>query len=514
MSIASAVGHIYSKSSYVRRLLDDHKVDINTVRTVHDLPRLPFTTKADLRAAYPTDMFCVPIEQVARIHASSGTTGRQVVTAYTRRDLDDWADMTVRCYQMAGLRPTDRVQVCAGYGLWTAGMGFQAGAERLGAMVIPAGAASLDLHLQMMVDYQTTVFCSTATFGLALAKEAARRGLRDRLALRIGIFGAERWSEEWRKEIEGLLRIEAFDIYGLTELYGPCAGIECTRHQGIHYWDDYFLIEIIDPDVGHVLSDGNEGEIVLTTLCREAAPLLRYRTGDISTKVSAPCPCGNSFPRLARLAGRSDDIVKVRGQRVETGEVESVLRAHDGIAEAIVVAREFGPGDRRLVAYYVPHSGGSTTTSLLRAHIRARLPSFMLPSAFIALERMPLTSTGKVDRAALPNPSRVNDGSFNRSALKTALETQLCEMWADVLDVAVVAIDDSFLDLGGDSLMATRVLARVADLTGIQLNIEDIIDVPSVRGLARTIRERAPKSVGQRKRIRRAVSHRRSPSEK
>ena len=299
--------------------------DPAAIRTVEDLRRLPLTTKEELRAAYPLGWTCVPLDQVVRIHASTGTTGRRVIATYTRRDLEDWAAMFQRCYEFAGVRPGDRVQVTPGYGLWTAGAGFQAGVERLGAMAVPTGPGNLDLQFEFMIDFETTVICATSSFGLLMAEEAERRGLRDRLRLRVGIFGSERWGDSMRQRITALLGIDCYDIYGLTELYGPGTGIDCARHTGIHYWDDYYVVEIVDPESGRPRPEGEEGEVVLTTLRKEAMPLVRYRTRDLSRIVPGDCPCGSRHPRLARLTGRSDDMFKVRGVQVYPAQIDTVL---------------------------------------------------------------------------------------------------------------------------------------------------------------------------------------------
>ncbi len=301
------------------------------IRTVDDLQRLPLTTKEELREAYPFGWTCVPLDDVVRVHASTGTTGRRIVASYTQHDLDDWAAMFKRCYELAGVTPQDRIQVTPGYGLWTAGIGFQLGAEKLGAMVVPTGPGNLDLQFEFLLDFQSTVFCATSSFGLLMAEEAQRRGIRDRLALRIGIFGSERWGEAMRERMRDLLGLECFDIYGLTELYGPGTGIDCSRHGGIHYWDDYYVVEIVDPETGRVLPEGEEGEIVLTTLRKEAMPLVRYRTRDISRLVPGDCACGAPYPRLARLTGRTDDMVKVRGVQVYPAQVDTVLAQIDGL---------------------------------------------------------------------------------------------------------------------------------------------------------------------------------------
>jgi phenylacetate-CoA ligase len=320
-SINWTVTHAAQGSPFFRERIPDPAA----IRTVEDLRRLPLTTKEELRAAYPFGWTCVPLEQVVRIHASTGTTGKRVIASYTRRDLEDWAAMFKRCYEFAGVGPADRVQVTPGYGLWTAGVGFQAGVELLGAMAVPTGPGNLDLQFEFMIDFETTVICATSSFGLLMAEEAKRRGVRDRLRLRVGIFGSERWGDGMRQRITELLGIDCYDIYGLTELYGPGTGIDCARHTGIHYWDDYYVVEIVDPETGRALPDGEEGEVVLTTLRKQAMPLVRYRTRDLSRIVPGDCPCGSRHPRLARLTGRSDDMFKVRGVQVYPAQIDAVL---------------------------------------------------------------------------------------------------------------------------------------------------------------------------------------------
>lgn len=348
--LAWTVQHAYEGSEFFRVKLDAAGVDPRSVRRVEDLAGLPLTTKQELRDAYPFGWTCTPISEVVRIHASSGTTGRRTVATYTAQDVADWADMFARCYEYAGVTHNDRVQVTPGYGLWTAGIGFQAGAERLRAMTVPTGPGNLELQFEMLLDLQSTVLCATSSFGLLIAEEAHRRALVDRLALRVGIFGSERWGEAMRRRIEELLGIETFDIYGLTELYGPGTGIDCTQHEGIHYWDDYYVVEVIDPETGVVLPPGGEGELVLTTLRKQAQPLLRYRTHDISRLIPEPCRCGSPYPRIARIKGRSDDMFKVRGVPVYPAQIDTVLSQIGGLGSEyqVVLSREAGR-DRFLV---------------------------------------------------------------------------------------------------------------------------------------------------------------------
>lgn len=294
--------------------------------------KLPFSSKADLRNAYPLGIQAVPDEEVVRIHSSSGTTGKPVIIPYTAKDVDDWAIMFARCYEMAGITNKDRIQITPGYGLWTAGIGFQAGCEKLGAMAIPMGPGNTDKQIQMMIDLKSTVLTATSSYALLLAEEINRRGLKDQICLKKGVFGSERWSDKMRDYIHRELGVELYDIYGLTEIYGPGIGINCPYETGMHYWDDYVYIEIIDPVTGEPVEDGEEGEIVITTLVKEGAPLIRFRTHDMSRILPDECPCGSRFPRLDIIRGRSDDMFKVHGVNMFPSQVEEILGKVDGVS--------------------------------------------------------------------------------------------------------------------------------------------------------------------------------------
>ncbi len=307
------------------------ELGITDVTSQEAFEELPFSSKDDLRNAYPLGIQAVPDEEVVRIHSSSGTTGKPVIIPYTAKDVDDWATMFARCYETAGVTKTDRVHITPGYGLWTAGIGFQAGAEKLGAMVIPMGPGNTDKQLQMMIDLESTVLTATSSYALLLAEEIDKRGLKDKIHLKKGVFGSERWSEKKRKYIKEKLGIELYDIYGLTEIYGPGIGISCDAQNGMHYWDDYVYIEIIDPKTGKTLPDGEEGEIVITTLVKEGAPLIRFRTHDISRIIPGECPCGRKHPRLDIIKGRSDDMFKVHGVNMFPSQVEELLALVDGV---------------------------------------------------------------------------------------------------------------------------------------------------------------------------------------
>ena len=292
--------------------------------------KLPFTYKEELREGYPLGLQAVPDREVVRIHSSSGTTGKPVIIPYTKKDVYDWSVMFARCYAFAGVTREDRVQITPGYGLWTAGIGFQAGVEQLGAMAIPMGPGNTEKQLQMMLDLKSTVLCSTSSYALLLAEEIQKRDLRDRIHLRMGIVGSERWGEKMRDRIENELGVESFDIYGLTEIYGPGIGIDCRFHQGIHYWSDHLYFEIIEPETGRNLPDGELGELVITTLSKEGAPLVRYRTRDLTRIIPGTCPCGSVYPRIDRILGRSDDMIKIKGVNIYPGQIEEVLKQTKG----------------------------------------------------------------------------------------------------------------------------------------------------------------------------------------
>ena len=301
-------------------------IDIDAIKTPEDFAKLPFTDKSDLRATYPLGPIAVPTSEVVRIHSSSGTTGTPVVIPYTQKDVDDWATQFARCYEYAGVTKEDRVQITPGYGLWTAGIGFQAGCEKLGAMAVPMGPGNTEKQIQMMIDFETTVLCSTSSYALLLGEEIEKRGLRDKIKLKKGIIGSERWSDKMRQRIEDLLGIELYDIYGLTEIYGPGIGISCQESDAMHVWSDFLYLEVIDPKTGELVPDGEPGEIVLTTLQKEGAPLIRFRTHDLSRIVPGECPCGhNEHPRIGHIMGRSDDMMKIHGVNVFPKQIEEVL---------------------------------------------------------------------------------------------------------------------------------------------------------------------------------------------
>ncbi|MDR2360353.1 MAG: phenylacetate--CoA ligase [Oscillospiraceae bacterium] len=318
------------KSEYYGKVLAD--VNPEDIRTEADFQKLPFSDKNDLRAAYPLGLAAVPNEDIARIHSSSGTTGTAVIIPYTQKDIDDWAIMFARCYEMAGVTRSDRVHITPGYGLWTAGIGFQLGAERLGAMTIPMGPGNTDKQIKMMVDLGSTVLTATSSYALLLAEEIDRRGIKDQIKLRKGLIGSERWGDKMRARIASELGVELYDIYGLTECYGPGIGISCSAENGMHMWTDYLYYEIVDPKTLKPVAEGESGELVVTTLQKEGAPLVRYRTHDLTREIPGECKCGSAFPRISTIIGRSDDMVKVKGTIIFPALVDGVLTAVDGVS--------------------------------------------------------------------------------------------------------------------------------------------------------------------------------------
>ena len=311
-----------SNNFYGKRLKE---AGITGVSSAEDFLSLPFSQKQDLRDAYPLGLAAVPEENVMRIRSSSGTTGTPVIVPYTAKDVDDWAEQFKRCYEFAGVTNRDRIQITPGYGLWTAGIGFRAWVERLGATAIPMGPGNTEKQLQFMVDLQSTVICAISSYALLLAEQVEKRGLRDKIALKHGVIGSERWGAKIRQRIMDGLGIDCYDIYGLTEVYGPGIGISCKHNCGMHIWDDYVYVEIVNPATGAPVPDGEWGEICLTTLVKEGAPLIRFRTHDLTRIIPGECPCGSRYPRIDTIQGRSDDMFKTHGVNVFPRQIEEVL---------------------------------------------------------------------------------------------------------------------------------------------------------------------------------------------
>jgi phenylacetate-CoA ligase len=342
--LRAAVAYAYERVPFYQARFDAAGVRPADVRGLDDLPNLPFTTKADLRDNYPFGLFAVPQDQVVRIHASSGTRGKLTVVGYTRRDLDVWGEVVARCLCLAGARPGDVIHNAYGYGLFTGGLGLHAGGEAIGATVVPMGGGNTPRQVMLIRDFGARVLCCTPSYALTIAEEFERQGVDTaELPLEVGIFGAEPWSDALRAEIERRLNIKATDIYGLSEIIGPGVANECVEAQhGLHVAEDHFYPEIIDPATGETLPPGEYGELVITSLTKEAFPNVRYRTGDITCLIDEPCVCGRTSRRIARLRGRADDMLIVRGLNVYPSEVEAVLLARDEVAPfyQLVLERE------------------------------------------------------------------------------------------------------------------------------------------------------------------------------
>jgi phenylacetate-CoA ligase len=324
---------VFATVPYYRESFRKAGVTPDSVKSLDDLRRLPFTLKQDMRDNYPYGLFAVPLDQIVRIHASSGTTGKPTVVGYTRRDIDTWSELMARSFVAAGAHRGDVIHNAYGYGLFTGGLGAHYGAEKLGASVIPMSGGNTKRQIMIMQDFGSTVLTCTPSYSLYLAEAAAEEGIDfKKLKLRVGIFGAEPWSESIRCEIEEKLGIKAIDIYGLSEILGPGVAIECIEAQsGLHIWEDHFIPEIINPDTGEVLPLGERGELVLTTITKEGIPMIRYRTRDITRLIPEACICGRTHVRLERMSGRSDDMLIIRGVNVFPSQIESVLVGIDGV---------------------------------------------------------------------------------------------------------------------------------------------------------------------------------------
>lgn len=323
--LCAQVKKSYERVECFRKRMDEAGLKPEDIHGVEDLHLLPFSYKKDLRDYYPFGLFAEPMENVVRTHASSGTTGKRIVVGYTKNDLDMWADCVARVMSACGVTKDDIVQVSFGYGLFTGGLGAHGGAERIGATVIPMSSGNTKLQIQTMIDFGATVLCCTPSYAMYLGEEIEAMGVKDQLKLRVGIFGAEPWSENMRRKIEESLNIKAYDIYGLSEVMGPGVSGECECQSGMHIWEDNFIAEIIDPDTGEVLPEGATGELVFTSLTKEAFPVIRYRTRDICSLNYEPCACGRTHIRMNKPSGRSDDMLIIRGVNVFPSQIEEVL---------------------------------------------------------------------------------------------------------------------------------------------------------------------------------------------
>ena len=324
--LSQTVRKVYNNVPYYRERMEKAGVTPDDIHSVEDLKKLPFTMKQDLRDTYPYGLFAVPMEDVVRVHASSGTTGKQIVVGYTQHDLDVWSECCARALTAAGATNKDFMHVSYGYGLFTGGLGLHGGAEKVGMTVIPVSTGNTNRQINIIKDFGSTYICCTPSYALYLAETMEEMGItKDDIKLKAGLFGAEPWTEEMRHEIEEKLGLKALDIYGLTEIIGPGVAFECSEQSGMHINEDHFIAETIDPDTGEVLPEGTQGEIVFTCISKEAFPLLRYRTRDIGILKREKCSCGRTLIKMMKPAGRSDDMLIIRGVNVFPSQVESVL---------------------------------------------------------------------------------------------------------------------------------------------------------------------------------------------
>lgn len=332
--LREVVARVYDRVSFYRETFDRHGVKPSDIQKLEDLSKLPFTSKTDLRENYPYRMLAVPLKDVVRLHASSGTTGKPTVVAYTRKDMDTWTELVARMVTQAGVNDEDVAQVTFNYGLFTGAFGLHYGLERVGATVVPASAGNTERQIMLMKDFGTTVVVGTPSYVLHMGEVAVKMGLnpREHLKVRLGLFGGEAWSEQMRQEIERVWGMTATDNYGLSEIIGPGTSGECSERCGMHISEDHFIVEIIDPETGEPLPPGREGEVVITTLTKEALPMIRYRTRDISMLCEEPCACGRTTMRMRKVTGRTDDMLIIRGVNVFPSQIESVIMNIEGVS--------------------------------------------------------------------------------------------------------------------------------------------------------------------------------------
>ncbi len=328
--LVKAVNRVYHNVEYYRKKMQAKGLEPGDIRGIEDLHKLPFTTYEDLNATYPFGLAAVPKSELVRLQASSGTTGKPKIAVYTRRDIDIWSECAARCMTMAGITRDDIIQVGYGYGLFTGGLGAHYGAEHIGALVVPMSTGNTQKLVTMMVDCEVTAIACTPSYLLHVAETLRDQGLLDKIKLKVALCGAEPWTDNMRSQMEELLNIKAFDIYGLTEICGPGVATDCEYHKGLHIWEDHFLPEIIDPVTGEQIDSSEYGELVITTLTKEGMPLLRYRTKDLTSIDKTPCECGRTMARIQRFKGRSDDMLIIRGVNVFPSQVEAALLTIDG----------------------------------------------------------------------------------------------------------------------------------------------------------------------------------------
>ena len=400
------VKHAFDNSQFYRERLVKEGITPNSIRTLDDLRLLPLLTAEDLAEGYPFPLRTAPFADLVRIHASSGTTGKRKILCYTQKDLDDWQDMFARCYELAGLGREDRVQISVGYGLWTAGVGFQQACEKFGAMAIPVGPGNLEIQTNFLIDLQATVFCCTASMGLLLAEDILRRGLKDKLNLQKIILGAERSSSAMLSAMRECIGVEEiYDITGLTEVYGPGTGISCRSSSSIHYWADYYILEVLNPETLEPVVPGEVGEMVYTTLCKEGAPLIRYRSRDLTRLIDEECVCGCWLPRHDRILGRSDDVVIFRGVNIYPGQVDEVLNRVQGIGSEYQVFFDHGEDgrDTMLVRVERTKNGNALPDDLVMKQIAGGIKHTLLTSCSVEV----------VDYGTMPRSERKTKRIFD-----------------------------------------------------------------------------------------------------
>jgi phenylacetate-CoA ligase len=385
-----SLAHAYERVPHYRRKFDEACVTPDSLGSLSDIADFPFTQKSDLRDNYPFGLFAVPQAQVLRLHASSGTTGKPTVVGYTRADLDLWSDLMARTLACAGARPGDVVHNAYGYGLFTGGLGFHYGAERLGCTVVPVSGGNTERQVMLIRDFGAAVLCATPSYALNIAEVVARAGIEaTALPLRFGAFGAEPWSEPMRRALETRLGIKAIDVYGLSEILGPGVAAECAAQDGLHGWEDHFLFEIINPDTLKPLPTGATGELVITTLTKEALPMVRYRTRDITRLTDAPCSCGRTHLRLMRITGRDDDMLIIRGVNVYPSQVEAALVGCPGLAPhyQIVLTREGALDAMTIEAEGLPDAPGDDAACAAKAaEVQHRLKTMIGVTCEVAVK--------------------------------------------------------------------------------------------------------------------------------
>ena len=393
------VRRVYENVPFYRKKLDEMGIQPGDIRTLDDLRRLPFTYKQDLRDNYPYGLFAVPRAQLARIHASSGTTGKQTVVGYTQNDLKIWGEITARALSAAGVTAEDFVHISYGYGLFTGGLGLHEGATTLGASVIPVSTGNTKRQIQIMQDFGSNCLCCTPSYAMHIAETMQQMGVDpSSVKLRAGVFGAEPWTEAMRRRIEEMMRIKAYDIYGMSELMGPGVAYECSAQDGMHINEDHFIVEVIDPETGEPVPDGEKGELVFTCISKEALPLIRYRTRDISAVTREKCSCGRTFLRMKKPQGRTDDMLIIRGVNVFPSQVESVLLGFDFVTPnyQITVSRE---GALDSVSIDVEMAEGVAFDTVREVESRARMLRSAIEQVLNIAATVRLVPPGTLERS-------------------------------------------------------------------------------------------------------------------